>query len=317
MSLTRRDAVKSLALSLAAALPGCAADSKRDEEAPAPPLGIDAHTHFYDPMRPQGVPWPAKDDAKLYRTVLPPEFLKLAAPLGIGATVVVEASPWLEDNQWLLNLAADHRSIWGVVGNLAPGTPEFPGHVKRFAKNPLFKGIRVNYQGEDKSGSVLGDDLARLVDADLALDLNGPPIIVNLAAKIAERHPKLRIVINHLGNLVIDGKPPPQPWLDAMKAAAGHPNVFCKASACVEGAHAAGPPPATRPGFYAPVLDAAYAAFGPDRLLYAGNWPVSALFADYETVHRIAANFIAPKGPAAAAKFFHHNALAAYRCAPR
>ena len=34
---------------------------------------IDTHAHFYDPSRPAGVPWPPKDDAKLYRTVLPPE----------------------------------------------------------------------------------------------------------------------------------------------------------------------------------------------------------------------------------------------------
>ncbi len=31
---------------------------------------IDAHTHFYDPTRPQGVPWPNKSDALLYCPVL-------------------------------------------------------------------------------------------------------------------------------------------------------------------------------------------------------------------------------------------------------
>ena len=28
---------------------------------------VDTHTHFYDPFRPQGVPWPEKDDEILYR----------------------------------------------------------------------------------------------------------------------------------------------------------------------------------------------------------------------------------------------------------
>ena len=32
---------------------------------------IDTHTHFYDPTRPQGIPWPPKDNLLLYRTVLP------------------------------------------------------------------------------------------------------------------------------------------------------------------------------------------------------------------------------------------------------
>ena len=40
----------------------------------APAQIIDTHTHFYDPSRRQGVPWPPKTDALLYRTVLPSHF---------------------------------------------------------------------------------------------------------------------------------------------------------------------------------------------------------------------------------------------------
>src|SRR2546421_730543 len=67
---------------------------------------IDTHTHFYDPSRPQGAPWPGKSDKLLYRPVLPGEYKKLARPFGVVGAIVVEASPWLEDNQWLLDLAA-------------------------------------------------------------------------------------------------------------------------------------------------------------------------------------------------------------------
>ena len=41
---------------------------------------VDTHTHFYDPSRKQGVPWPAKTDPLLYRTVLPADWRKVAAP---------------------------------------------------------------------------------------------------------------------------------------------------------------------------------------------------------------------------------------------
>ena len=41
---------------------------------------IDTHTHFYDPTRPQGVPWPAPTDELLYRPVLPEHFRAVAAP---------------------------------------------------------------------------------------------------------------------------------------------------------------------------------------------------------------------------------------------
>src|SRR5512140_2071340 len=90
----------------------------------SPPI-IDAHTHFYDPSRPQGVPWPAPSEKQLYRTTLPGRFRKLVEPLGVTGTVVSEASPWIEDNQWLLSLAAGERFIVGVVGNLAIGAADF------------------------------------------------------------------------------------------------------------------------------------------------------------------------------------------------
>ncbi|MCH7931506.1 MAG: MlrC C-terminal domain-containing protein [Proteobacteria bacterium] len=51
---------------------------------------IDTHTHFYDPSRPEGVPWPSANDEVLYRTVLPEDFRKLAEPVGVTGTVVVE-----------------------------------------------------------------------------------------------------------------------------------------------------------------------------------------------------------------------------------
>jgi L-fuconolactonase len=32
---------------------------------------IDTHIHLFDPRRPQGVPWPEKNDAVLYKPALP------------------------------------------------------------------------------------------------------------------------------------------------------------------------------------------------------------------------------------------------------
>ena len=104
---------------------------------------IDTHTHFYDPTRPQGIPWPPRNNALLYRTVQPKHHRALAEPQGVTGTVVVEASFWLEDNQYVLDLAAQDPWIVGVVGNIASDRPEFGAELDRFATNPLFRGIRV------------------------------------------------------------------------------------------------------------------------------------------------------------------------------
>ena len=40
-------------------------------EAARPSRIIDTHVHFYDPNRPQGLPWPRKTETLLYRRTLP------------------------------------------------------------------------------------------------------------------------------------------------------------------------------------------------------------------------------------------------------
>jgi len=275
---------------------------------------IDTHTHFYDPARPEGVPWPGKGDKLLYRTVLPRHFLEVARPVGVTRTIVVEASPWLEDNQWLLDLAKRNRAIIGVVGQLSPGRKDFAKHLERFGKDKLFRGIRVNKDALAKGLEIqayLGD-LRRLASRGLTLDVNGGPDMPAVVAKLARELPSLRIVINHAANLGIDGKAPPEAWLRGMKEAAANENVYCKVSALVEGALPRERKAPTDAGFYRPVLDALWATFGQDRLMYGSNWPVSDTRASYATVFAIVRDHVAPRGKDAARQFFSGNARRAY-----
>ncbi len=98
---TRRTFLASgLATAGAAPLPHTASAAETNSLRPI----IDAHVHFYDPSRPQGVPWPNKKDDVLYQKTLPADFRKAAGP-GVQVAIVVEASPWVEDSGWLLDLA--------------------------------------------------------------------------------------------------------------------------------------------------------------------------------------------------------------------
>lgn len=271
---------------------------------------IDTHTHFYDPTRPQGVPWPGKDNKLLYRPVLPGEFVKLTRPFGVVGTIVVESSPWLEDNQWLLDLAAKEKFIVGVVGNLDIKADDFEKNARRFARNPLYRGIRISH--DDLTSGLKGNLVERcklLSELNLVLDVNGGPDMPADVARLAEKVPKLQIVINHAANLRIDGKAPPAAWREGMQAAAKHPNVYCKVSALVEQTAMKAPRDVA---YYRPVLDTLWDAFGEDRLLYGSNWPVSERGARYETVVGIVHDYFAAKGDRAAGKFFLRNSQAAY-----
>lgn len=311
LAVSRRHFLETLTVSaVAAATPGLAADPTQNVD-----QIIDTHTHFYDPTRKEGVPWPGKGDKLLYRPVLPEEFQKLTRPFHVAGTVVVEASDRVEDNQWILDLADRNPFVVGLVGNLPVGTPEFAGHLRRFSKNPRFRGLRVGH-GALKSG--LGtksylQDLQRLVDYDLELDINGGPDMLPDIARVAKLVPGLRIVINHVANVRIDGQTPLAEWVQGMQVCAEQPKVFCKVSALVEGARQDSGPSTDDVQFYTPVLDTVWQAFGEDRLVYGSNWPVSLRYAPYPQIQQIVATYFRAKGRNAYEKFFWKNSIAAYK----
>jgi L-fuconolactonase len=280
---------------------------------------IDTHTHFYDPRRFLGVPWPPKNDALLYRPVYPEEFRRLAGRHNVTGTVVVEASSRVDDNRWLLDLAARDRFLLGVVGFLAPGSLWFRLRLRRFATNPLFRGIRV---GVWHQPALAGDphvtrDLKRLADHDLALDVLTAPDRLQEVARLAGAIPVLRIVVNHCASVRIDGSPPPAAWLDGLRACAPHPNVFMKVSGLVEGTGRTDGTAPAAPAFYRPILDAIWDAFGPDRVIFASDWPVCSRFATYATVFAIVDNYFSDKGKTVAQKYFSENSIRAYKLATR
>ena len=295
-------------------LAACAAAPLVAAAQAAPEVLLDVHTHFYDPSRPAGVAWPAKDDAFLYRTVLPDEYKRLAAPLGLGGTVVVEASPKVEDNDWLLDLVDKDDFIPGIVGHLKPGRPGFADDLKRLAARPKFRGIRVGGWDVRVDGpdSAFGKDLAKLVDLGLTVDVVGGGPLLDRTAALVKAMPEIRIVIDHLAGVRIDGKAPAAEWVASLRACAAGKHVFMKISALPEntGKKAADLP--SDPAFYAPVLDAIWDAFGDERVVFGSNWPVSARFASLETVFKITDGYVRPKGAEARARLFARNARRSY-----
>jgi len=313
--INRRTFLKTASAGVMAAQTGVGLSADNKSRVLLPAKVVDTHTHFYDPTRPEGVPWPPKGSS-LYRPVLPKDFVELKKYQPVNATVVVEASKWVEDNQWILDQAKENPVIIGFVGRLTPGEEGFRKHLKRFSKNPLYQGIRVlhNVIQAGLPNARFVDDLKMLADAGLEIDLNGPPATLESAQQVAKLVPDLRIVVDHIGNTAINGDEIDPQWKRSMEALADQKQVFIKISALVEGAARNNPKNVPDDvAYYRPTLDVIWKNIGVDRMVFGSNWPVSERAADYVTLQKILVEYLQDKGQSALDKIFWKNSKLAYR----
>jgi L-fuconolactonase len=283
---------------------------------PSPKAIIDCHVHLFDVSRPQGVPWPSKDSG-IYKTSLPDRYQKLAAPHGVVGAMAIECSPWLDDNQWVLDVTAKTPIIVGTIGNLSPGTPEFRPQLERLHRNRRFRGIRngnlwERVRGQEILKPGVMADLKLMAAAGLVLDTaNLEPALLRATIQLTDQVPDLRIIIDHLPSLNPPGDPASRKILDAdLRQLAARPQVFAKISAIVRRVDGRVPLDIS---FYRERLDHLWEVFGPDRLMYGSDWPNSDQFASYDDVFRLAQEFISSKDRVSIEKFYWQNSLKAYR----
>ena len=198
---------------------------------------VDTHIHLFDPTRPQGVPWPDKANTVLYQPALPERYRKISGPLGITGAIVVEASPWLEDNQWVLDVTKNEPLILGLVGNLEAGKPEFAKQLERFHKDRRFLGIRYgNLWGRDLDTQIrrteFVQDMKLLAKAGLSLDTaNQNPKLISAVVRLTDAVPDLRVIIDHLPQM----RTPEQPdvlkqYRQDLRTLDKRPQVYVKLS---------------------------------------------------------------------------------------
>jgi L-fuconolactonase len=278
---------------------------------------IDTHIHLFDPTRPQGVPWPGKDDTILYKPALPSRYREIAQRFGIVGAIAVECSPWVEDNDWLLDAAARDTIIVAIVGNLDPVAPQFRRQIDRLRQNRLFRGIRYgNLWGRD-----LGAQLAKpafisglkaLADSDLSLDTANPdPPLIAAIVRLTDRVPNLRVVIDHLPQLDPPSDSGSRETLRSnLRELGARPQVYVKVSEVLR--RVEGRVPADL-GSYRARLDEIWETFGEDRLMYGSDWPNSDHWGTYAEVFRIVREYISGKDAHVEHKFFYGNSILAYK----
>lgn len=236
---------------------------------------IDTHVHFWNR---DAVPieWTAQVPP-IDRPFLPADY-----PVPeVEALVFVEADVapgrHLDEVAWVERLAAEEPRIRAIVAHAPLERGEAVlGDLDALAGRPLVRGVRRLIQGRD--AAALCDDegfraaVRALGPRDLHFELCLTHEQLPPAVALCEACPQVRFVLDHIGKPAIrTGET--EPWRSDIDRLAALPNVDCKLSGvATEADHGA-----WTPEELLPYMHHALSAFGPGRVMFGSDWPVSRL----------------------------------------
>jgi len=249
---------------------------------------IDAHLHLWDPARLD------YDWLRFVPTIAGrhgPETWA-AQRTGVRRAVFVQADcapeQAMAEVDWIASLSHPDLEILGVVA-FAPleQGKAVGGYLDALRQRPLVRGVRRSVQNEPDDFITDTGHLAGLVataERGLTIDVCARdqqlPLVIDMLGRLFDRAPDAHVVLDHLGKPDIaahTGDIHGADWALNLRRLAAFPNVFAKLSGLTtqddwtEG----------RDETLVPYVRHALECFGPERLMFGGDWPVVELAGGY------------------------------------
>jgi predicted TIM-barrel fold metal-dependent hydrolase len=222
--------------------------------------------------------------------------------------VAVDPTQRDAEAEYVLDLCArSDNPMEGAVLGGDPGAPEFASFVRRYRDIRHFKGVRGGFRrsGEDPSPEAIRD-VRLLGELGMRFDLGaGPPFAA--AIKLVEACPDTIFILNHCGNPRVQDEDRTF-WERELAKIAMHPNVVCKVSGIIASAK----PGAWKATDLEPFIIHVLREFGPDRVIFASDWPVCTQVASLAEWVNALKWIVRDQPETARRKLFHDNAMALY-----
>ncbi|MBO9556083.1 amidohydrolase family protein [Cellulomonas sp.] len=245
---------------------------------------VDAHLHVWNPDAVH-YPWMTPDVGPVAREFRLGDVTEELDAERVDKVVLVQSADNKADSELMLFQALCSPRVAGVVTWVPLLQPEdAAAQLDAWRREPVVGvGHRVHEEPDPDwlLRPAVDDGLALLAERHLTFDLTAhTPTLLAHVATLAERHPKLTFVVDHLGAPPLaalragerDGW---TRWSAILGAVAQMPNVVAKLSGL---ATAAGPGWTSE--HLQPAVDRALELFGPDRLMLGSDWPYALLSGD-------------------------------------
>jgi L-fuconolactonase len=251
---------------------------------------VDAHLHVWD-LSSGGYGWLGPQHGALYASFGPEEAECELTRAGVSSAVLVQADDTEADTAYLLDVAERFGFVAGVVGWVQL---DDPGRAERqldgYGSHPAFRGVRHLVHDDPRHDFLdlpeVRRSLQSLAARGLPFDVpDAWPRHLSAVAELATALPGLTLVVDHLGKPP-RGRPDFPAWAEALRAVARCPNTVGK----VSGLQAEGQP--LTASALRPVWEIALEAFGPSRLMYGGDWPMTVPTGEYQPTWQALAELV-------------------------
>ncbi|WP_394796207.1 amidohydrolase family protein [Armatimonas sp.] len=277
---------------------------------------IDTHQHLWDRTR-FDLPWLASATEPLSKSHTPDDYAQAAAGLGIAATIYMEVDVRSDQReaeaQYVFGLCDDPKNpmVGAVVGG-DPAAADFKAYLDKIA-SPHLKGVRQVLHGGLPQGYCLSPEFVagvrELGKRKLRFDLCLRSGELADGAALAKKCPETRFVLDHCGNAPITGTAAQQEaWKRGLEQVAACSNTVVKISGIIAGT-TSGVPFAEQ---LAPSLNQTLDAFGPERVIFASDWPVCTLRVSLKDWITTLKALVATRSEAEQRKLFYDNATRFY-----
>ncbi len=279
-----------------------------------PPI-VDTHLHLWDPKKLRYA-WldgnPVLDQAYgLDRYNAATEGLGVEAMVFLQCEV--DTAQYQDEADWIAQLAKVDPRIRGMVAwaPLEKGRA-VAADLERLARHDILRGIRRIIQFEPDVDFCLRPDFIEgvrtLADFDLSFDICVDQRTMANALKFAAQVPDVPMILDHIGKPRIKAGEM-EPWASEMQELAAMPHVVCKISGvATEADHANWTDDQLKR-----YVEVAIDAFGFDRVMFGGDWPVAVQAIDYRRWVELLDTILASATNVERQKFWHDNAVRFYR----